>query len=101
MNCQDDRREGGEGAIFRLLARIFNKDGSLKGRGYTSKRGTMFRLLPGIFDIVPLQGEKSTVRSDCATGRQLPAGAWSHLRALRQGAEALLRIGVFSQTIRL
>jgi hypothetical protein len=85
----------------------------------------MFRLLPGIFDIVPLQGEKqippnavgmtgekekrtqymaplhgekSTVRSDCATGGQLPAGAWSHFRARRQGAEWSVCMGVFSQT---
>jgi hypothetical protein len=32
---------------------------------------------------------------------QLPAGAWSHLMALRQGATSPLLIGVCSHTIRL
>jgi hypothetical protein len=50
------------------------------------KRGTMYR---------------APTRAKETRGGQLPAGAWSHLRALRQGAESLLRIGVFSQTTKL
>lgn len=74
---------------------------------------TIFRLLLGILDIVPprgkgtglktrlYKGKRATARIGGATGGQLPAGAWSHLMARRQGAESLLRIGVFSQTIKL
>jgi hypothetical protein len=91
MNCPEQesawaaRKEGswvrGRGKGESEIRKVRLENGEEK-----CKRGTMYR---------------APTRTKERRGPQLPAGAWSHLRALRQGAEPLLRMGVFSQTIRL
>jgi len=48
-----------------------NRRTGLKTRHYGAKKGTMFRLLPGIFDIVPLQEQKRRAAETLRAAREI------------------------------